>query len=174
MDGEILRSRFRLVEVSDILTPGAYDKALEGVDGVVHAAMNMDINPQNQGAIEDTINSNLYFLEAAAKVPSVKSLVITSSLATCALPTTWNTDAIEKTSKPWDGKGNSRWHGIVLYGAAKARSEQAAQPGRTTKVLMRRTAKYEGGRMCYNSELFGRQLVQFRLTWQEGNVITTP
>ncbi|KAF5717021.1 NAD dependent epimerase dehydratase family [Fusarium globosum] len=93
---------FELVEVPDISTPGAFDKALQ----------------------------------AAARVPSVKSVVITSSLAACALPTTgepykidtetWNTDAIDKTAEPWDGQGNPRWHGIVLYGAAKARSEQAA------------------------------------------------
>ncbi|KAF4437289.1 aldehyde reductase II [Fusarium acutatum] len=127
---------FELVEVPDISAPCAFDEALQGVDGVVHTAMNMDMNPKNQEVIEDTVNSNLYLLEAAAKVPSVKSVVITSSLAACALPTTgepykidvstWNTDAIEKTSKPWDGQGNPRWHGIVLYGAAKARSEQAA------------------------------------------------
>ncbi|KAG5818956.1 hypothetical protein H9Q74_000250 [Fusarium xylarioides] len=127
---------FELVEVLNISTTGAFNEALEGVDGVVHMAMNLDMNPQNQDVIEDTINSNLYLLEAAAKVPSVKSVVITSSLAACALPTTgepykidattWNTDAIEKTFKPWDGRGNPQWHGIVLYGAAKARSEQAA------------------------------------------------
>ncbi|KAF5532808.1 aldehyde reductase II [Fusarium mexicanum] len=127
---------FELVQVPNISTPGAFDEALKGVDGVVHTAMNMDMNPQNQGVIQDTINSNVYLLEAAVKVPSVKSVVITSSLAACALPTTgepykidvttWNTDAIDKTSEPWDGKGDPRWHGIVLYGAAKARSEQAA------------------------------------------------
>ncbi|KAL7764047.1 hypothetical protein ACKLNR_005192 [Fusarium oxysporum f. sp. zingiberi] len=129
-------SNFELVQVPDISTPGAFDEALKDVNGVVHTAMNMDMNPQNQGVIDDTINSNLYLLEAAAKIPSVKSVVITSSLAACALPTTgepykidsttWNTDAIEKTAEPWDGQGNPRWHGIVLYGAAKARSEQAA------------------------------------------------
>ncbi|KAF5606670.1 aldehyde reductase II [Fusarium subglutinans] len=111
---------FELAQVPDISTPGAFDEALKG----------------NQGVIQDTINSNVYLLEAAAKVPSVKSVVITSSLAACALPTTgepykidvttWNTDAIGKTSEPWDGQGDPRWHGIVLYGAAKARSEQAA------------------------------------------------
>ncbi|KAF5970885.1 aldehyde reductase II [Fusarium coicis] len=129
-------SNFELVEVPDISTPGAFDEALQGVDGVAHMAMNMDMNPQCQGVIEDTINSNLYLLEAAAKVASVKSVVVTSSLAACALPTTgepykidattWNADAIDKTSEPWDGQGNPRWHGIVLYGSAKARSEQAA------------------------------------------------
>ncbi|KAF4333108.1 aldehyde reductase II [Fusarium beomiforme] len=127
---------FELVQVSDISVPGAFDEVLQGVDGIVHTAMNMDMNPQNQGVIGDTVNSNLYLLEAAAKVLSVKSVVITSSLAACALPTTgkpykidantWNTDAIEQTSKPWDGQGNPRWHGIVLYGASKARGEQAA------------------------------------------------
>ncbi|PCD29554.1 hypothetical protein AU210_012090 [Fusarium oxysporum f. sp. radicis-cucumerinum] len=129
-------SNFELVQVPDISTPGAFDEALKDVNGVVHTAMNMEMNPQNQEVIDDTINSNLYLLEAAAKVPSVKSVVITSSLAACALPTTgepykidsttWNTDAIEKTAEPWDGQRNPRWHGIVLYGAAKARSEQAA------------------------------------------------
>ncbi|KAF5563470.1 aldehyde reductase II [Fusarium napiforme] len=113
-------SNFELVEVPDISTPGAFDEALQG----------------NQGVIDVTINSNLYLLESAAKVLSVKSVVITSSLAACALPTagepykidatTWNTDAIDKTSEPWGGQGNPRWHGIALYGAAKARSEQAA------------------------------------------------
>ncbi|KAF9771849.1 hypothetical protein IL306_010488 [Fusarium sp. DS 682] len=129
-------ANFELVEVPNISVPHAFDDALKGVDGVVHTAMNMDMNPQNQEVIEDTINSNLYLLQAAAKVSCVKSVVITSSLAACALPTTgkpykidtdtWNTDAIEQTSDPWDGQGNPRWHGIVLYGAAKARSEQAA------------------------------------------------
>ncbi|KAK2126390.1 hypothetical protein NOF04DRAFT_16419 [Fusarium oxysporum II5] len=110
-------SNFELVQVPDISTPGAFDEALKDVNGVVHTAMNMDMNPQNQGVIGDTINSNLYLLEAAAKVPSVKSVIDS---------TTWNTDAIEKTAEPWDEQGNPRWHGIVLYGAAKARGEQAA------------------------------------------------
>jgi nucleoside-diphosphate-sugar epimerase len=63
-------------------------------------------------------------------------VVITSSLAACILPETGkpykvtpatrNTAAIEQTARPWNGEGNPRWHGIVLYGAAKARGEQEA------------------------------------------------
>ncbi|KAF4443170.1 NAD dependent epimerase/dehydratase family protein [Fusarium austroafricanum] len=127
---------FELAEVPDISCPGAFDEALKDVDGVVHTAMNMDMNPQNQAIIDDTVDSNLHLLESAAKASSVKSVVITSSLAACDLPTTgtpykidsntWNLDAIEQTYKPWDGKGNPRWHGIMLYAAAKARSEQTA------------------------------------------------
>ncbi|RFU76495.1 nad dependent epimerase dehydratase family [Trichoderma arundinaceum] len=131
-----LGPNFELVEVPDVNSHGAFDTVLGGVDGVAHIAMNMDMNPSNQAIIEDTIKSNLQLLEAAARESSVKSVVITSSLAVCILPTlgtpykidptTWNTSAIEQTAKPWDAGGNPRWRGIVLYGASKARGEQEA------------------------------------------------
>ncbi|KAJ4214576.1 hypothetical protein NW759_010131 [Fusarium solani] len=127
---------FELVEVPDIESPGAFDMAIKGVDGVTHIAMNMDMSPQNQAIINNTIRSNLRLLEAAGAESSVKSVVITSSLAACILPetgkpykvtpATWNTAAIGQTARPWNGEGNPRWHGIVLYGAAKARGEQEA------------------------------------------------
>ncbi|KAL9489819.1 hypothetical protein ACSS6W_002096 [Trichoderma asperelloides] len=129
-------SKFELVEVPNINTPGAFHRAMKDVDGIAHIAMNMDMNPHNQSIIDETINSNLQLLDAAAKEPSVKSVVITSSLAACALPTigvpyridskTWNNAAIEQTATPWNLEGNPRWHGIILYGASKARGEQEA------------------------------------------------
>ncbi|GFP54370.1 NAD-dependent epimerase/dehydratase terH [Trichoderma asperellum] len=129
-------SKFELVEVPNINTPGAFDGAVKDVDGIAHIAMNMDMNPHNQSIIDETINCNLQLLDAAAKEPSVKSVVITSSLAACALPTTgvpyridsktWNNAAIEQAATPWNLEGNPRWHGIILYGASKARGEQEA------------------------------------------------
>ncbi|OQU95255.1 hypothetical protein CLAIMM_01488 [Cladophialophora immunda] len=129
-------SRFELVEVPDISSPGAFAEAIKGVDGIAHVAMNMDMDPHHHAVIEDTINANLHLLAAAAREPSVKSVVITSSSAACAIPTTgaaykidpttWNTAAIEQTSRPWNGEGNPRWHGLLLYGASKARGEQEA------------------------------------------------
>ncbi|KAL6823578.1 NAD(P)-binding protein [Trichoderma camerunense] len=113
---EYFGPKFELIEVPDLNAPDAFDKAIEGVDGVAHIAMDMDMNPQNHAIIENTIKSNLQLLKAAAKEPSVKSVVITSSLAACALPTTGTPYKI----------GNPRWHGIVLYGASKARGEQEA------------------------------------------------
>ncbi|KAL6787219.1 NAD(P)-binding protein [Trichoderma sp. SZMC 28012] len=113
---EYFGPKFELIEVPDLNAPDAFDKAIEGVDGVAHIAMDMDINPQNHAIVENTIKSNLQLLKAAAKEPSVKSVVITSSLAACALPTTGTPYKI----------GNPRWHGIVLYGASKARGEQEA------------------------------------------------
>ncbi len=127
---------FELVAVPDINSPHAFTNALKGVDGVAHIAMDMDMNPQNQAIIEKTIQSNIQLLEDAAKESSVKSVVITSSLAACAIPvtgvqykidsSTWNVAAIEQTAQPWNSEGNPRWHGILLYGASKARGEQAA------------------------------------------------
>lgn len=126
--------KFELVEVPDFNSPGAFDDAIKGVDGVAHITGDMDMNPQNQAIIINTIRSNIRLLEAASQETSVKSVVIPSSLASCALPTTgtpytidsttWNTEAIEKTAKPWDGKGNPRWHGIILYGASRALGEK--------------------------------------------------
>ncbi|KAL6809643.1 NAD(P)-binding protein [Trichoderma sp. SZMC 28015] len=113
---EYFGPKFELIEVPDLNAPDAFDKAIEGVDGVAHIAMDMNMNPQNHAIIENTIKSNLQLLKAAAKEPSVKSVVITSSLAACALPTTGTPYKI----------GNPRWHGIVLYGASKARGEQEA------------------------------------------------
>lgn len=125
--------KFELVEVPDIYAPDAFQRSLKGVDGVAHIAMNMDMNPRNHAIIEQTVQSNLQLLEAAALEPSIKSVVITSSLAACALPTTgtpyridsttWNTAAIEQTSQPWNSEDNPRLYGIMLYGASKARSE---------------------------------------------------
>ncbi|KAL7905250.1 NAD(P)-binding protein [Trichoderma velutinum] len=113
---EYFGPKLELIEVPDLNAPDAFDKALEGVDGVAHIAMDMDMNPQNHTIIENTIKSNLQLLKAAAKESSVKSVVITSSLAACALPTTGTPYKI----------GNPRWHGIILYGASKARGEQEA------------------------------------------------
>ncbi|PKK49054.1 hypothetical protein CI102_6503 [Trichoderma harzianum] len=113
---EYFGPKFELIEVPDLNAPDAFNKAIEGVDGIAHIAMDMGMNPQNHAIIENTIKSNLQLLKAAAKESSVKSVVITSSLAACALPTTGTPYKI----------GNPRWHGIVLYGASKARGEQEA------------------------------------------------
>ncbi|KAF3399498.1 hypothetical protein DPV78_006435 [Talaromyces pinophilus] len=136
--------RFELVEVPNIYAPDAWGTPglLDGVHGIAHMAMDTSMDPGNHAIIDDTVNSTLALLEAASKVASVKSVVITSSLAACALPTTgvpytidagtWNTDAIQQTSTPAvpdelnEDKIKARWRGIELYAAFKALSEQAS------------------------------------------------
>lgn len=135
--------RFELVEVPDIYADDAFETKglLDGVQGIAHMAMNTSMDPKNHAIIQDTVKSTLRLLEAAARTSSVKSVVVTSSLAACALPTTgepytinpstWNTDAITKTRNPLPdiqsmSPISARWHGITLYAASKALSEQAS------------------------------------------------
>ncbi|ORX75806.1 NAD dependent epimerase/dehydratase family protein [Basidiobolus meristosporus CBS 931.73] len=64
-------------------------------------------------------------IEATAKERGVKCIVITSSIAGCALPATGTPYKISSTT--WNTAAcNPRWHGILLYRASKARGEQEA------------------------------------------------
>lgn len=129
-------SKFKLVEVPDIDTPDSFDGVVKDVDGIAHIAINTDMNPHSQGIVDETVKSNLQLLNVANKEPSVKSVLITSSLAACALFTTgvpykinsktWNNAAIQQTTSPRNSQGNPRWHRIILYGASKAHGEQEA------------------------------------------------
>ncbi|ORX80496.1 NAD(P)-binding protein [Basidiobolus meristosporus CBS 931.73] len=84
-----------------------FELVLKGMDGVAHMAMGTDMSPQHHDIIK--------LIEATAKEQGVKCVVITSSIAGCALPATGT-----------PGESNPRWHGILLYGASKARGEQEA------------------------------------------------
>lgn len=127
--------KFELVEVPDLDSPGSLDVALRGVDGIAHIAMNLNFDINNSALVDDTIKSWLQLLESAAKEPSVKSVVVTSSQAACILPTTgmpyeinsstYNTTSIDLAAKPWDGQGDPFARRLHVYGAAKARGEQA-------------------------------------------------
>lgn len=131
-----LGTKFKLVGMPDINTRDAFHGVLGGVGGIAHVAIDMDMNTHSQRIIDETVKSNLQLLNVAAKEPSVKSVVIMSSSAACALPTTgvpckvnlktWNNAVIEQTTSPWHSEGNSRWHGIIPYEASKVRGEQEA------------------------------------------------
>ncbi|KAL7917018.1 NAD(P)-binding protein [Trichoderma austrokoningii] len=73
-------SKLELVEVPNTNT-------LDAFDGIL-----------NDSIIDEITKSNLQLLNAAAKEPSVKIMIITLSLAACALPVT----AIEQTATPWN------------------------------------------------------------------------
>ncbi len=128
--------KFQLVEVPDINDCGAFDEALKDVDGIAQMAMNMALDPYDLTVIDKTIKSTISILQAAAREPSVKSVVWTSSMSACNQQApgtpyeinlrTVNTWAIEEAKKPWNGEGHPTARGILLYAAAKACAEQAA------------------------------------------------
>ncbi|KAH6689732.1 hypothetical protein F5X68DRAFT_150824 [Plectosphaerella plurivora] len=70
--------------VPDLLLPGAFDGVLDGADGVVHVASPLPSQKTEdfkRDLIEPAINATLEVLKSAIKVPSIKKVVITSSVA---------------------------------------------------------------------------------------------
>ncbi|KAK7415952.1 hypothetical protein QQX98_005525 [Neonectria punicea] len=77
---------FELVEVPEIDKEGAFDEAITGAQGIIHSAPinSLDRDPDN--VVPKIIATTLGIAKSAAKVPSVKRLVLTSSIAAVADP----------------------------------------------------------------------------------------
>ena len=74
---------FSLISVAEMSLPGAFDEAVKGVDGVAHIASNIKWVADPKDYIPELLQSAVGLLESAAKEPSVKSVVYTSSQAAC-------------------------------------------------------------------------------------------
>lgn len=79
------------VEIPDVLATGAFDNALKDVDYVLHIASPLPDDSQigqdfdlEKEYVDPAIQGNLEMLRAAQKSPSVKRVVITSSVAILA------------------------------------------------------------------------------------------
>lgn len=81
-------SAISFIEIPDFLAPGAFDEAVKEVDYIVHVASPIP-DPDTMGSkldvrkqfVEPAVQGNLGILESATKSPSVKRIVITSSVA---------------------------------------------------------------------------------------------
>ncbi|KAJ3518460.1 hypothetical protein NM208_g14504 [Fusarium decemcellulare] len=120
-----------IVEVPDIVAPGAFDNAVKGVHAVAHLAAPVslsftDADPVLEAAAQGTRG----VLESAATEPSVKSVVLMSSVAAITahdkqLPyrfteADWNDSALPLVKKL--GKNAP---GPLIYAASKVASEKA-------------------------------------------------
>lgn len=74
---------FSLVSIPEMSVPGAFDEAVQGVDGIAHIASRVQFHPDPKTVIPPMIQGAVGLLEAAAKAESVKSVVYTSSQAAC-------------------------------------------------------------------------------------------
>ncbi|KAJ3114606.1 methylglyoxal reductase (NADPH-dependent) gre2 [Physocladia obscura] len=115
--------------VKDIGEPSAFDEAVVGVDYIIHTASPVHLGPVTDAKrelIDPAVNGTIGILNSATKVPSIRRVVITSSVAairgnTSILPEglselDWNSDAVEAFEKD----------GIASYPASKTIAEQAA------------------------------------------------
>jgi nucleoside-diphosphate-sugar epimerase len=79
-----------IVEVRDQLAPGAFDDAVQGVDYILHLASPVpepdspDTIDVRKDFVEPAVHGTVGILESALKAPSVKRIVITSSVVVLA------------------------------------------------------------------------------------------
>ncbi|KAI1459463.1 NAD(P)-binding protein [Annulohypoxylon moriforme] len=126
--------KFELVEVPDMLASGAFDEVVRGVSGLAHVATPVMISPDPNVVIPPVVDITTRILEAAAKEPGLKRVVLTSSCGACATldgiqvfaidSNTWNEAAIEAAYAPPPYEGMARIESV--YHASKMRQEKEA------------------------------------------------
>lgn len=121
------------VDVPDITVPGAFDEAVRGVVGVVHAASPfvMQVENNERDLLDPAVKGTNRILEAvAAHAPQVRRVVITSSFAALMDPSQGLRPGYTYSEKDWNP---TTWeeavkteNGAVAYCASKAFAEKAA------------------------------------------------
>jgi nucleoside-diphosphate-sugar epimerase len=146
-DKEYGSGRFELVTVSDLAADGAFDEAVRGtvrhsipsaicadslgVSGIAHVASIIGSVDPNE-MIPTNVASAVNMLKAAAKEPSVKAVVYTSSSWACETPapnvkhhvdqTLWNDKAVEAA---WAPPPYTQERLMAVYAASKVEAEKA-------------------------------------------------
>lgn len=120
-----------IVLVPDVAAPGALDIAVKGVDGIIHAASDMTFQADPNKAITPMLKAVRGLLEAAAKEPSIKRFVLTSSNRALSPPLVnkdvtvdrswWNEEAIKTAWAPPPYEADRIWD---VYAALKTQAEQ--------------------------------------------------
>ncbi|KAK3332675.1 hypothetical protein B0T19DRAFT_490649 [Cercophora scortea] len=128
------KGNLELVVVSDLGAPNAFDHVFKGrnIAAIVHVASPLTFDPDPEKVIPQTIAGATGLLHAAAREPSVKRFVYTSSAATVfeheigtpihLTKDSWNNRAV-KTA--WSPPPYEPIRGAVVYAASKTQAEQA-------------------------------------------------
>lgn len=124
---------FELVEVAEMGDPGAFDNAVKGASGYIQMATPVMESYDPNVAVPNVVNGVLNGLRAAAKEPSIKRFVMTSSSTAAVSPQpnkqfsvdedTWNDDVVKQAwLPPYEGVQKR----LDVYTATKTESEKAA------------------------------------------------
>ncbi|OHE93330.1 hypothetical protein CORC01_11398 [Colletotrichum orchidophilum] len=126
------RGELELVHVPDLGAQHAFDEAIKGVSAIAHIASILTFSDNAQEVIPPVVSSVISILNAAAREPSVKSIVYTSSIAAAvdlspgitahAGPDAWNEEAVKAAWAPPPHAPN-HWH--MVYQASKVEAEKA-------------------------------------------------
>ena len=105
--------KFEVVQASDLVKDGVFDEAVKNVDGILHIASPFFNNAKDafKDLIDPAVKGTTNLLKAANGSPSVKHVVVTSSVASILAPkpidtetntyneADWNDDAVENIHK---------------------------------------------------------------------------
>ncbi|KAL8795898.1 MAG: hypothetical protein Q9182_007470 [Xanthomendoza sp. 2 TL-2023] len=124
--------KIEIVIVAEMAHPDAFDEACKGVSGIIHVASDLTFSPDPNLVIPTTIAGALNAASAAAKSPSIKRFIYTSSSAALLLARTnepftitnkqWNDQAVQQAWAPPPYTDDRR---LAVYGASKTQAEQA-------------------------------------------------
>jgi len=126
------KDKIEFAIVEDISVLGSFDLAIKGVSGVLHLAspFHFNVTDDEKDLLIPAINGTKSVLQAAAKEPSVKRVVITSSFASVVDASLGSRPGYVYTAKDWspltydDGKNTTV--PVVAYRASKVFAEKAA------------------------------------------------
>ncbi|KAJ7895973.1 NAD-P-binding protein [Mycena olivaceomarginata] len=132
------------VIVEDGTVPGSFDLAIKGVQYVVHSGMpfHYDFKPEDNASamLLPCINISKAIMEAATSEPSVKHIVITSSLAAVLnlpdLPNAGHTYTGKEWNRTTYDEAVASPNSVVVYCASKALGERVIweHPSRKFRV----------------------------------------
>ncbi|KAH7374641.1 hypothetical protein B0T11DRAFT_2248 [Plectosphaerella cucumerina] len=125
------RDQIEIVEVPDITASGAFDAAVQGVHGIAHLAAPVSLSfTEAEPVIRTATTATWGILESAAKEPSVKSVVLMSSIAAVVDSTRqgphvftevdWNLKSLELVKMLGD-----KSPGPLIYAASKTAAEKS-------------------------------------------------
>ncbi|KAM0281981.1 hypothetical protein ACHAQK_010662 [Fusarium lateritium] len=123
---------YKLVTVPDLSVPGAFDEAVKGVSAIAHIASVLDMDPNPNHVIPQTVEGVTSILDSASKESSVTRFVFTSSIVASVFPTpdqegvvdhnTWNDFAVKEA---WAPPPYEPSRAMLVYAASKVLAEQA-------------------------------------------------
>ena len=92
---------------ADLLKPGSFDECFQGCEIVFHTAspFQTKVNDPQKDLVEPAVHGTENVIEAALKVPSVKRIVLTSSVATVRRP--------EKEKEGWYVSNDKDWNNFA-------------------------------------------------------------
>ncbi|TDZ40421.1 Aldehyde reductase 2 [Colletotrichum spinosum] len=132
--GKFGKDKYESIILTEFENEDVLLKALDGVSGLAHVASDVSFSKDPNQVIPWVVKATETLLATAAKVPTLKRVVLTSSSSAALIPKTnetgvrvnedtWNEKAIKAA---WDPNTPDNAKGYNTYAASKTEGERAA------------------------------------------------